>query len=85
MRQPCPWGFLLMRWFQLKVKDNGVGLPEDFDPLKTDSLGLQLINNLVKQIEGSFEVKSEDGAEFTVRFREIKYKERMTPIKTVTV
>ena len=69
--------------YVLKVKDNGVGLPEDFDPLKTDSLGLQLINNLVKQIEGSLEVKSEDGAEFTVRFREIKYKERMTPIKTV--
>ncbi len=69
----------------LKVKDNGVGLPEDFDPLKSDSLGLQLINNLVKQIEGSLEVKSEDGAEFTVQFRELKYKERMANIKTVTV
>lgn len=71
--------------YVLKVKDNGVGLPEDFDPLKSDSLGLQLINNLVKQIEGSLEVKSEDGAEFTVQFRELKYKERMANIKTVTV
>lgn len=66
----------------LKVKDNGIGLPEDFDPFKSDSLGFQLINNLVKQIEGFIEVKNGEGVEFMVKFHEIKYKQRITDIKT---
>ena len=69
--------------YTLKVKDNGIGLPEDLDPFESDSLGFQLINNLVKQIEGSIEVKSEDGAEFIVRFHELEYKQRITDVNTV--
>lgn len=38
--------------FVLVVSDNGIGFPEEIDFRNTDSLGLQLVNNLVKQIDG---------------------------------
>ncbi len=60
----------------LRVSDNGVGLPEGVDFRKTDSLGLQLVTSLVKQIDGSIELDQSRGTTFTVKFRELKYKER---------
>jgi two-component sensor histidine kinase/HAMP domain-containing protein len=56
--------------FELIVKDNGVGLPEDFDSRKASSLGLRIVNSLVKQISGVLEVSNMDGAEFRVVFKE---------------
>ena len=53
----------------LTVLDDGVGLPPDFDVNKADTLGLQLITNLARQLHGSMDVKSgPDGAVFTLRF-----------------
>lgn len=40
----------------LIVRDNGVGLPKDFDFRRTESLGLQLVNDLVEQLDGSIEM-----------------------------
>ncbi|MEN6573135.1 histidine kinase N-terminal 7TM domain-containing protein [Methanobacterium aggregans] len=71
--------------YVLKVKDDGVGFPEDFNPFKSDSLGFQLIKNLVKQIEGSLEIKNQEGAEFIIEFRELEYKERINNINSVPV
>ena len=48
----------------LMVKDDGVGLPEDLDIADTPSLGLQLVNTLVKQLDGTIEVGRKDGTEF---------------------
>lgn len=50
----------------LSVKDNGVGLPEGLDILKTDSLGMQLVTTLTDQLEGTLSIKSENGTEFRV-------------------
>ncbi|MGC1218374.1 MAG: ATP-binding protein [Phormidesmis sp.] len=36
----------------LRVQDNGVGLPSDFDLQHISSLGLSLVKNLTKQISG---------------------------------
>ncbi len=59
---------------ELVVQDNGVGLPDDFDPLKQQSLGMTLIKTLVQQIEANFNVESREdiasGARFTVFFEE---------------
>jgi len=55
--------------FTLIVADNGKGLPENIDFRDTDSLGLQLINILVEQIEGSIELKRNSGTEFKITFR----------------
>jgi two-component sensor histidine kinase len=53
--------------FVLTISDNGVGIHElDIEDL--DSLGIQLITALVDQLDGEFELKSNNGTEFTMRF-----------------
>ncbi len=42
----------------LNVCDNGIGLPKDFDFEKTDTLGLQLVSTLIKQLDGEISIKS---------------------------
>ena len=56
--------------YELAVKDTGVGLPADFDMQKVKSLGLLIVNSLVKQIKGTLEVTTKDGAEFRIIFSE---------------
>tara|TARA_B100000508_G_C11458314_1_gene277882 strand:+ start:1 stop:1233 length:1233 start_codon:yes stop_codon:yes gene_type:complete len=53
----------------LSVKDNGVGMPSEIDYRNTDSLGLQLVNTLVKQIEGELELNKSEGTNFLIRFQ----------------
>ncbi len=59
-------------FYLLEIGDDGSGfdLEEDFELL--DSLGLQLIHNLVDQLNGKIEKMEErDGAHFHIRFREL--------------
>ena len=53
----------------LTVADNGKGIPEEIDFENADSLGLQLVNILVEQIDGCIELKRNHGTEFTIWFR----------------
>jgi two-component sensor histidine kinase len=55
--------------FELTVSDNGVGMPEDVDFRNTDSLGLNLVNALVMQLQGKVELYREKGTEFRITFR----------------
>jgi PAS domain S-box-containing protein len=57
----------------LIVSDNGVGLPQDLDFRDTESLGLQLVNTLVEQIEGTIELDRSDGTAFKITFTEPGY------------
>ncbi|WP_269850423.1 sensor histidine kinase [Methanosarcina horonobensis] len=52
----------------LRVVDNGKGIPEEIDFQNADSLGLQLINILVEQIDGYVELKRDRGTEFAILF-----------------
>ena len=54
----------------LVVSDNGVGLPQGFEPAASGSLGLQLVTNLVGQLGGRLEWEqgAGGGALFRVRF-----------------
>jgi PAS domain S-box-containing protein len=63
--------------FSLVVRDNGRGFPKEIDFRETDSLGLQLVINLVDQIEGSIELNTHEGTEFRIRFKELRYRQRM--------
>ena len=54
--------------FTLSIADNGKGFPENIDFRNTSSLGLQLVNILVEQIEGSIELKRDKGTEFNITF-----------------
>ena len=59
--------------FTLIIKDNGTGFPQDLDYRNTDSLGLQLVNSLTKQINGIIELDTTNGTEFKISFKELKY------------
>lgn len=52
----------------LTVRDHGVGLPEGFVIEKAESLGLVLVNSLVKQLGGTLEIERSGGATFRIRF-----------------
>jgi hypothetical protein len=54
--------------WMLRVQDNGVGLPSDFDIANTRSLGMTLIQGLVEQLEGSLSIASEQGSDFKIIF-----------------
>lgn len=55
--------------YVMSIKDNGIGLPEDFNNENTGTLGIQLINGLILQLDGKLEVNSNDGAEFKIIFK----------------
>jgi two-component sensor histidine kinase/PAS domain-containing protein len=50
----------------LRVRDTGMGFPEGFDFLKTESLGLQLVNMLAEQLGGTLTLTHEGGTTVTV-------------------
>lgn len=53
----------------LRVSDNGCGLPDGFDINATGTLGLRLIKILTEdQLRGSLEVISKEGATFNMEF-----------------
>lgn len=54
--------------FELVISDNGVGIPEDIDFSNTKSLGIQLVNDLVRQIDGHMDLKRERGTSFQITF-----------------
>ncbi len=55
------------REYRLSVEDNGVGVPEDFDPQQTDSLGYDLIQALVgSNLQGDLTIDSTEGGGTTV-------------------
>lgn len=63
---------------ELVVSDNGVSIPEDVDIRNTKSLGLQLVIGLVEnQLDGKIELNRENGTEFRISFKELKYKNRL--------
>ncbi len=55
--------------YKLVFADNGVGVPEEIDLKNPDTLGLQLVNALVEQIDGCVELKRNHGTEFVILFR----------------
>jgi PAS domain S-box-containing protein len=52
----------------LTVSDNGVGLPPGLDFRNTESLGLQLVTMLVRQLRGIIEIENDCGASFRITF-----------------
>ncbi|OQW90220.1 MAG: hypothetical protein BWK72_03130 [Rhodoferax ferrireducens] len=55
-------------WWRLSVRDTGVGLPSDFEARRNQSLGLQLVSDLARQLGGQLNVGEGPGAEFSVVF-----------------
>jgi len=51
-------------------RDNGVGIPQDFDWRNAESLGLRLVNILVDQLLGTIELDRSSGTAFTIVVKE---------------
>ncbi len=55
--------------YEMRFKDNGIGIPEKLDIMNTTSLGLQLVTNLTKhQLSGRLVLRREEGTEFQINF-----------------
>jgi GAF domain-containing protein len=53
----------------IEVKDNGRGLPGDFDPMKDAGLGLRVVRGVVEEeLGGSLEVESNNGVVVRAKF-----------------
>ena len=53
---------------RLVVGDNGVGMPASPERRRPGSLGLQIVDTLVKQIDGTVEVDTTNGVVYTITF-----------------
>jgi PAS domain S-box-containing protein len=54
--------------FELKVRDEGVGLPEGFDLDAAESLGMVYVRTLAAQLRGKIMFRSDKGTEAILRF-----------------
>jgi PAS domain S-box-containing protein len=52
----------------LLISDNGVGIPTTVDTKDPESLGLQLVNALTRQLGGTIEMDSTKGTSFRITF-----------------
>ena len=63
---------------ELIVSDNGVGIPENLDIKKAESLGLRMITNLTERsLHGKVNINRDNGTEFQIIFKEKEYKDRI--------
>ncbi len=53
------------------VRDNGSGLPDNFDAMAEKSLGHRLVSQLVKQLDGEIDVQSDEetGTRYEIEFK----------------
>jgi two-component sensor histidine kinase len=53
----------------LSISDDGQGIPPGMDLARSESLGLQLVNLLTRQLHGQLEVQRSHPTRFTLTFR----------------
>ena len=59
---------------KLSVADDGIGFPAGLDIRETDSLGLQIVNTLVDQLDGTIELQPHQGTRFKITFTSDQWK-----------
>lgn len=57
-----------MGTYTITIADNGIGFAEDFDCEKSGSLGLQLVNAFVKQLNGKITLMKSKGTTYVISF-----------------
>ena len=55
----------------LVVQDNGNGLPSNFDTIKYNSLGIELIEILSSQLDGKLVFEQKDGLSVILNFNQV--------------
>ncbi len=61
----------------LTIKDDGRGMPSNFDFDEAESLGLRLVKILTRQLEGKLELDLSQGTCFKITFAELDYCDRL--------
>jgi two-component sensor histidine kinase len=56
-------------WLKLMVQDDGIGIPENVNLRRSGSLGLELVNTLVRQLHAKLEVRRDAGTTFNIQFQ----------------
>ncbi len=54
----------------ISVQDNGTGMPESVSFENSTGFGLQLVQALTRQLEGSLQIERENGTRFAIEFEE---------------
>ena len=54
----------------LIISDNGIGLPKNFDIHKINSLGLDLVQSLTSQLNGTLDLSNSNGTSMKITFEE---------------
>ena len=56
---------------EMRVSDDGVGIPKNFDFRQSDTLGIQIVKALAEhQLGGTVKMDSAEGTKFRIRFKE---------------
>ncbi|WP_440999422.1 PAS domain-containing sensor histidine kinase [Fodinibius sp. SL11] len=58
----------------INIQDNGRGLPSDFEIRKSNSIGITIIETLIKQLEAERKVEDKNGLSFTFSFKKKEIK-----------
>ncbi len=59
--------------YELVIADDGVGLPADFDPIRSRSLGLTLIRGFSEQLSGQLQISGHPGLSIRLLFHDEAY------------
>jgi two-component sensor histidine kinase len=63
--------------YQLQIKDNGIGMPAALvNDVEGNTMGIQLVKILVKQIRGHLDFHNEQGSSFSITFSNIHYQQK---------
>ena len=62
---------------ELIIADNGIGLPKNIYLKINETIGLQLVYSLVKELNGKLKLDMSHGTEFKITFKELEYEERL--------
>mgnify|MGYP001028060802 FL=1 len=57
--------------YELKMSDNGIGFPVDFDFQNNTSLGLGLVDTLTLQLDGTLHRETNNGTTYLITFKQI--------------
>lgn len=63
--------------YELIISDDGIGIPKEIDFKNTDSLGLQLVNSLIEQVDGEIKLDRTHGTKYKIKFKELEYEKRI--------
>ena len=63
---------------ELIISDNGIGIPDGYDLMEKNTLGMQLFQNIAtEQLMGDIKIESNHGLAYTIHFKDISYEERV--------